>query len=384
MLISKSAEDDNNPWKNVPDFVLYLRFTSVPRFVEEYKRDLLRTMKIFFPAERSKLLLVLDNEKPKDHELGKQLKSEWPYPEVCYMDPGDPNIYHHWGKGRMYWDMMYPDNCTNATYVGYIDSDIFFTTLVTPYLLFENNKPIIVAKIGLPPFPCWEFMTEEFLGRKEVMQCMSAFPIMFKTSHIEMREGLVKRLGKKFDDIFRERSNKHGGISCLCQFSIMCNYVWHTHRDEHAWHMQMVPDGNWSGQHRVSAQVPVEYYHTEVIPEMQIPMPRMTIHIRYTITNGVWLLNKVPEEEIVEDFIKEGICYSGGFDRCPGKCKKWDKTKVHYNLFSFEFFQWFWDKRCLAEQEKHYKKVEQYLQYYVENKKEIFGLLSIDDMCTLL
>eukprot|EP00794_Sanderia_malayensis_P015202 gene15202-16773_t len=130
--------------------------------------------------------------------------------------------------------------------------------------------------------------------------------------------------------------------------------------------------------------VPVEYYHTEVIPEMKVPMPRMTIHIRYTITNGVWLLNKVPEEEIVEDFIKEGICYSGGFDRCPDQCKKWDKTKVHYNLFSFEFYQWFWDKRCFAEQEKHYKRVEQYLQYYVENAKEIFGLHSIDDMCTLL
>ncbi len=44
---------------------------------------------------------------------------------------------------------------------------------------------------------------------------------------------------------------------------------------------------------------------------------------------------------------------------------------------------WFWDKRCFVQQQKHYKKVERFLEYYAKKNKEIFGLNSIDEMCSL-
>ena len=144
-----------SPWANAPDFVLYLRLTSGQRWEDEYNNVLIKTMRTFLPEERAKLVVVLDNEKEKDHELGEQLKQTWPHPEICYRDPGDPAVYHNWGKARMFWDMMYPDACTNASYVGFVDTDTFFSTLVTPNLLFEANKPIIVAKIGSEPYSCW-------------------------------------------------------------------------------------------------------------------------------------------------------------------------------------------------------------------------------------
>ena len=144
-----------SPWANASDFVLYLRFTSGKRWEDEYNDVLIRTMRTFLPEERAKLVVVLDNEKKKDHELGDKLRKTWPHPKICYRDPGDLAVYHNWGKARMFWDMMYPDACTNATYVGFIDTDTFFSTLVTPNLLFEANKPIIVAKIGSPLIHCW-------------------------------------------------------------------------------------------------------------------------------------------------------------------------------------------------------------------------------------
>ncbi len=383
------VESDNavSPWQDVPRYVLYLRLTSGPRWETEYRKVLIRTMKIFYPIEGLKLLVVLDDEKPEDHSLGERLKSEWPYPDVCYRGPGDPEVYHNYGKGRMLWDMMHPDNCTNATYVGYIDTDTFFSTLVTPDLLFENRKPVIVAKIGQPAFPCWVKVTELVLRRKEVMQCMSVFPLMIKTSHMkELRMKIAKEHGKTFGSIFSESAKEAGGMYCLCQFSLMCNYVWYYHRDEYSWHLQMVPDGNWTGASRASwvpNMVKPEYFHKEVKPEEKIPIPRSAIHLRYSITNKKHLLGQEPEPFIVDDFIREGLCYSGGFERCPEKCKRWNKNKVHYNLYSFEWYQWFWDKRCLAEQEKHYEKVESFLQYYVDKNKEIFGLQSISQMCSL-
>ena len=373
-----------NPWDGIPDFVLYLRLTAGPRWEREYEDVLIRTMKLFFPKERAKLLLVLDDEKQEDHNLGERMKREWPFPEICYMKPGDKGIYHGWGKARMFWDMMYPDNCTNATYVGYVDSDTFFSTLVTPQLLFENDKPIIVAKIGLAPYPCWEDTTEKFLGKKEVMQCMSTFPVMIKTQHMqEMRKFLSAEKGKSFNAIFRD-SAQNNDPACICQFSLMCNYVWYYHRDEYAWHLQMVPNGDWMGEKHVKSQVSVEYYQKEVKPEMRIPIPRSSIHLRYTITDGIILDKKEPEKNVIEDFIKEGLCYSAGFEYCPGKCKRWNNTHVHYNLYSFETYQWFWDKRCKEEQDKHYRNVKQLVNYYVNQNKEVFNVKSITELCNLL
>ena len=382
---SSGQASEKGPWEGIPDFILYLRFTSGQRWEREYHNVLIRTMKIFMPRERAKLLVVLDNEKPQDHKLGDKLKQEWPNPEVCYRDPWYPDIYHRWGKSRMFWDMMHPDHCTNVPYVGFIDTDTFFSTVVTPNQLFENGKPVIVAKIGLAPYPCWEVTTETFIGRKEVMQCMSTFPVMIKTEHMKlMREVLAKEQGKAFQAIFRDSTIKAGGAHCLCQFSIMCNYVRYYHRDKYAWHLQMQPDGNWDGKSWMPSQVPVQYYHTEVEPEMKIPIPRTSIHYRYTIVNGKSYVSQEPPPTVGEDFIREGLCYSAGFDYCPAECRKWNKSKIHYNLYSFEYYQWFWDKRCMAEQIKHYERVRKMVDYYVRNKIKVFNVEHVTEICNLI
>ncbi|XP_065054670.1 uncharacterized protein LOC135683365 isoform X1 [Rhopilema esculentum] len=371
-----------NPWDGVPEFVLYLRLTSSPRFEQEYRNNLVRTMKLFFPPERAKLVVVLDNEKKEDHLFGDKMKTEWPYPQICYRDPSSIDAYRGWGKARMFWDMMYPDKCTNVSYVGYVDTDTFFSTLVTPQLLFDNGKPIIIAKIGQVPYQCWAETTKLFLGKKEVMQCMSTFPVMIKTEHmIKMREFIARNHSMDFDSVFK---NTPGTMACLCQFSIMCNYVWYYHRNEYSWRLQMVPNGDWRGEHLLASQVSLDYYRTNVPPEMTIPMPRSSIHLRYTITNGQSYDSKVPPKEYIEDFIKEGLCYSAGFDVCPESCKKWNQAKIHYHLYSFEFYQWFWDKRCKEEQDKHYRNVKELVRYYASSKMEVFGLSSLDQLCTIL
>ena len=217
------------------------------------------------------------------------------------------------------------------------------------------------------------------------MQCMSTFPVMIKTGHLKkMREIIGQLHNASFDDAFRTSLSKGGGAQCLCQFSIMCNYVWYYHRDEYSWHLQMVPDGSWNGQNRHASQVPVVYYQTEVKPFMKVPIPRSSIHLRYTITNGVFLLSKAPARHIWEDFIKEGLCYSAGFEYCPAKCARWNATKVHYNLFSFQSFQWFWDDRCYAQQQKHYQHVRAYIKYSISQRKPILGFKTIDSLCSIL
>ena len=366
---------------SVPSFIFYVRFTYSPRWATEYKNVLVRSMKLFVPSNIAKLVVVLDEENPQNKQFGDEIKKEWPYPDICFRPPGDPEIYYGWGKARMFWDMMHPDLCTNATYVGFVDTDTLFDTIVTPQLLFEDNKPIIVAKIGLAPYACWVKTTERFLKKKEVMQCMSTFPVTVKTEHMKlMREQLSKQFGKDFGAVFRD-SALNGQPHCICQFSFMCNYLWYYHRDEYAWHLQTVPTGDWNGADLRDGQVDPKYYHKEVKPEMKIPIPRTSVHLRYTIIKGEKYNEREPSEEDVSEIVKEGLCYSGGFQYCPKQCRKWNQSLIQYHLYSFEFYQWFWDSRCKKEQDKHYKNVMGLVDYYVQNKKEIFGLRSIQDLC---
>ena len=378
---NQESKSGNDLFATVPSFVFYVRFTYSPRWASEYRNVLVRSMKLFVPNRLAKLLVVLDAENQENKKFAEEIKKEWPYPEICYRSPGDPKIYYGWGKGRMFWDMMHPDLCTDATYVGYIDTDTFFDTLVTPQLLFEESKPVIVAKIGLAPFACWVKSTERFLMKQEVMQCMSTFPVTVKTQHMkEMRERLSKQFGKDFGTVFRESAA--GGIAfCICQFSFMCNYLWYYHRDEYAWHLQTVPNGDWNGAELRDGQVDPKYYHTEVKPAMKVPIPRTSVHLRYMILKGVNYDQRIPPKEEVEAIIKEGLCYSAGFQYCPEQCKRWKQSAVQYHLFSFEFYQWFWDSRCQAEQEKHYRNVKELVEFHVKNNYEIFGNKAIQDLC---
>ena len=379
------SSDFLNPWSKIPEFILYVRFTSGDRWDQEYKDILIRTMRLFFPTERAKLVVVLDDEKEDDHELGKTISNEWPFPKVCYSKEGDQSIYHNLGKSRMYLDMFHPEKCSTAPYIGFIDTDTFFSTYVTPSILFENGRPVIVAKIGSSTYPCWDLATEIFLGKKEVLQCMSTFPVMVKTEHlVEMRERLSAQHDKPFDLLFRDAPIEAGGPFCICQFSIMCNYFWYYHRDEYSWHIEMVPNDNMNTLKLTHSMASKQYYQKEIDSHLTVPIPRSTIHIRYLILNGVKFEQQEPPLEVMEGFIRESLCYSAGFDFCPKSCRMYHRNKIHKNLFNFEFTSWLWDKRCRKEQERHYKEVKDLVSYYVSKGMEVFGLKSIDELCVLI
>ncbi|XP_065061430.1 uncharacterized protein LOC135688491 isoform X2 [Rhopilema esculentum] len=374
-----------SPWHGIPEFILYVRFTSDDRWDKEYQYILVRTMKLFFPSERAKLVVVLDGEKTEDHYLAENIRNEWPFPKICFSEKGDETIYHNMGKSRMFWDMLHPEKCTDSPFVGFIDTDTFFSTLVTPSLLFENGKPVIVAKIGKPAIECWSLATEIFLGRKEVLQCMSTFPIMIKNDHIQkMRERLSLEHEKTFDALFRDVPIEAGGAFCISQFNIMCNYVWYYHRNEYAWHLQVIPKGVLKRKDLVPSMAKLKYYRKELKSFLRVPIPRPAIHIRYLMLNGIKFEQQEPPREVMDGFIRESLCYSAGFRYCEKSCTMYQRENIHKNLFAFEFHDWLWDRRCFHEQEKHYLRVQKFLEYSISNKKEIFGIKSIGDLCLLI
>ena len=396
-FLTKSVEND--PWRDVPQLELALRMKSDPQYVNLYKACFMKSLRLFWPEDRLRLTLVLDDESKEDHATGKLLSKTWPNPAIVYLQPGNASVYHSNQRRRMYLSYFYPEKYVTAEYVGFVDTDTMFTTVVTPELLFANGRPTIQARIGEPfwqqHWECWSDVTEYFLGEREALQCMSYFPVVMKVQHIsELRKSVEKRFQKPFLDVFSSsfkfensyfKGTKYN--DCMCQFSIMCNYVWYYHREEYDFHLQEVPDDTWSGERRRKSQQTVDYLKG-IDPKYKVPKPRMAIHARHYVENGEYIsdtyidVSKEPYSSQLERKVREGLCFAIGFDRCPRQCYSIDRHDLHIALYSFEMFDWIWDSRCLNEQKNHYKNVHTLIKYNEKHEKSMFGIRNFDRICT--
>ena len=132
------------PTNSLRDLDVYVRYTTaIPQFHKQAEAWLFRSISLFWP-KNIKVVILLDKEnagdrvyvsKVKKSALNKKITFK-----VCYMEAYPPEMIHHWGKMRMYMDMMHADLCTNATYVGLADVDTLFNTAVTPSLVMEPGN----------------------------------------------------------------------------------------------------------------------------------------------------------------------------------------------------------------------------------------------------
>ena len=351
-------------------FELYVRLTNKESFRQQLDDWLFKSMNLFFVKSLASTVVVLDSEKPADWDYGKELLKRYSQMSLrmCYMNPIPQDVIDNWGKARMYLDMMHADTCTQREFVGFLDVDTLFVTAVTEDLLFEDAKPIVTGRIGTPRVPCWIATAEYILGLKQVMQCMSYFPVVFKVSHIvEMRKYVEKIHNKEFMEVFKIAPQEAKVEKrCYCHYSIMCNYVWYHHREAYAWHLQVVPGGKWNGIGAIPSMVNASYFENEVLANEKIPMPRSSVHARHLMVNGKYLNAIVPARSLTNKLMKEGICHSFGFMVCPEKCTEFSSTEIQNGLFEFETYRWQWDSRCYNLQERHYAKVHELVKFHPE------------------
>ncbi|KAK3607568.1 hypothetical protein CHS0354_011104 [Potamilus streckersoni] len=332
----------------IEDLELYLRMSS--KFLNKYDSFLLPSLRYFWPGNVS-IVVVLDAENAKDKELGKTLPLRYPYPRVEYQSPIHPSIYHHYGHERMQRDFFYAEEKIRKRYVGYIDTDTVFVTRVIPELLFEMGKPVVIGNYG--PDGWWwskvSVATASMFKSKEVMRCMAYFPVIMKVSHIvELRKYMEKLHNKSFDEIYKASFSK----GTFSQFSVMCQYIWMFHRDEYKFYFHLRSNNNngiWHGEGNSPGRQPYEFYQTNVSDQQKVPKPRAAIHYRY---HRNWT-----NPSTLQNVIKAGICFSGGFDLCPDLCKHLNRSGLQRELYCFEYNDWSWDQRCLDEQRKHYQLV---------------------------
>ena len=327
---------------------LYLRMTTENSiFTKLYQGVLVQSMRYFWPVNVS-MVVVLDHEREEDHVFGDNEIRKFPFPRVCYMTTS--TIVKYSGKDRMQRDMFYPEKCTSKKYVGYIDTDTMFITRIIPHMLFVDGKPIIVGIYGNVSHNFWSFVsqsTAKIFKTKEVMRCMSYFPLILKVDHIiKLREYLTKLHNMSFDEILQKIR-----VRFISQFNLMCQYIWMFHRNEYKFHFQLQPKivPNVSSEAREEPK----YYEKLLTREETLPFARPSTHYKYVA--GGW-----KNQNTYKRLFKASICFAGGFEQCPDKCKTFKKDSLRKEMFYFDYIDWTWDKRCLAAQKDHYRELAKY------------------------
>lgn len=335
----------HNPSGMPRDFGLYLRLYSGKSM--EYYSMFLASFKYFWFLPVN-ITVVLDDT-PEDREFSKQIAVIFPFPKICFSRKIDPKFYRGRGWLLQQLSMFYADECVDYKYVGFIDTDTFFTTPVTPELLFNGTKPIVIGTFGNTFVPM-QRGTRLALGMEEVFKCMTYFPVIMKLKHlVEMRAFITKLHKTDFLSAFKNISSVY-----VSQFGIMCNYMWYHHRDEYQFHAQITDkDSHTQGQgfhwKEIPSRPPCEYFSNTFTPALMYPKARSSIHFRHH-----------PDYLTVADLIRPGICHSGGFQWCPDVCRTVDRSALHKELFLFEDLDWTWDPRTKEAQDRHYVNVAQF------------------------
>eukprot|EP01084_Bolivina_argentea_P016343 30592_1 len=264
-------------------YILFLRMFHGSKNL--FYRDFFETFKFFWPFAymQANLLIVLDDESDLDHQFEMELRETFNSQlssEIAdnsfnyYITYEKPNgtIYNYKGWNRQQWSMFWCDkflhklNISNQfKYIGFVDTDTAFTSIITPQTIFAdpsniyNPKPIIIASIGFTTnwFPAVGENTPKWFGKTELFQHMVQFPATFSVSHVQhFRDTTIKYWFKDlhknhgFDEVVQEilkqpGKGRHGKRGTdFAQFNLFSTYAWYFAQNEYEWYFE--PHSTWN------------------------------------------------------------------------------------------------------------------------------------------
>jgi len=365
----------HRPW---PDLELLLPVALLAKDHDrrhEWRDVFLKSFMFYWPLKvsKTKLRMIYDHDVYTDlldgfkSDLGA-LEKQWGFAPSSRINGGlslstntfDPPVFHDMGHTRQQLVMFWGDIYSQSEYVGFVDTDTFFFTLVDREDLFESGKPVINGRIGKHQGDFWESvpMSSQWLmkGLEEPMRCMSYFPVIIKRQHLrELREFVERAHGKPFNDVFHEYSAN----SKFSQFGAMCSYLWWFKRDDYVWYVHDTdPDWNLRDTYKTEENM---YFtpnasitdKTIFSPEMLLPKPRIAVHANYHDGEHPHLL------------ALRGYCHSPPFPKISKVHKDLCKdiapgSSLVKDMFSFEWMSWhkiYSEESMIKEQMKRHQRI---------------------------
>eukprot|EP01012_Entosiphon_sulcatum_P023685 TRINITY_DN28791_c0_g1_i1.p1 TRINITY_DN28791_c0_g1~~TRINITY_DN28791_c0_g1_i1.p1 ORF type:complete len:541 (+),score=82.88 TRINITY_DN28791_c0_g1_i1:90-1625(+) len=279
-----------------PPPIVDLWVRAYTKHIDRLYNYLLPSVVLFWPrAYGSGLTVVLDAEDPQSARLGERLARHPPYPRVR-IEPLPRSVrwppYTTVGYSRQQYSTFWADRYSQAEFVGIVDADAAFNTLVAPEDLFEGGKPRLIGYLG-EKGPFWDktvvAATERAVGHPHVACFMANFPVVIRRSHFQLiRDHISRVLGvATFDAAFNVFAQQS-----FSQFNIMLHALWYIARDQYTWHFQIGPP--WS---KIQLPLPIPAEQNSIIA-------RVCQHARYPRLDGPQFAN----------LLVEGYCHSSSYD----------------------------------------------------------------------
>ena len=367
---------------------LFVRMTSSKW--TEARTYLMPTLKMFWP--QSYLLIVLDGEKRSDRDFAKNVTSACreyspvTVEAVTVMPRTYPGLEqlqnargkHFTGYYRAQLDLLYADENVDSKYVGILDTDAVFTTMVTPESIFTNGtKPKVIgfaarAKNHLVSEEAFA-VTTLALKRPFQFGCMSMWPVVVHTKHLS---ALRKHMEKLHNVSFvRAYTKVWSQRRFICHFTILCNYLWQFHRDDYDFHFQNPRMWLPGWENNTTPEETTDFSFLN--EENKILIARVSIHGAHADSFRHFNRSRIPlstprilghlgyyEPFLVTPVMIRGFCFAAiapCLDRknCPdlaGACEKFGfKREPNLLLFDFEAdIRYFSDTRSQILAEKVY------------------------------
>ena len=400
-LVNKSPKSESVPSAQASEPLRYDK-TPTPAFFEKSNYELyirvkfgfgwgevtsllLPSLQLFWP--HCSVVMVFDGEEKEDQDAASNIaKLTEKFAPVKfrsslrdqYTKAGlvglrnkvDPKLVWH-GYQREHIDMMYADEISTAKYIGIADSDALMITPIMPSTVFsKDGRPIVIGTVSRSAMGGdvnWNhgIMAVEFMLKKEyAICCMSYFPVILKREHITEFRAHVEKVHKKpFIEVYKEMFLL---TKWYCHYSMMCNYVWHFHRDQYDFHYQSYVGWRAGWDTKLQYQVSDWSFLNE---QNKHPIVRASTHASYTLGYGHLYKNYKPEAP-ARAFL-ESFCYAANAQcRNATDCDRWRKrcaaSKVNLNavqplLFRFESWQsWEYDPKIHEAQVSHYNSLKSY------------------------
>mmetsp|Transcript_32332 Transcript_32332/g.46640 ORF Transcript_32332/g.46640 Transcript_32332/m.46640 type:complete len:440 (+) Transcript_32332:53-1372(+) len=297
---------------------------------DEFQKIFLRSFLLFWPLRISNtsLRFLVDSEVPHNHSSYKNLASVCSRVESRISGgvqitsiPSSPHV--HKGYDRQQLMMFWADNFTNSEYIGFCDSDTLFSTYVDRLDIFsETSKPIIIGLVGPPKnHHNWLDGTMRALKHKELLRCMTYFPVVVKRTHLAHLRAFIQSQhgGRPFDEIFEmEIAQGDNGYS---QFGIMCTFLLMFYPQDYHWSLQhtvlSTKDARKASLDETTRAHELKFNESIVTEDMFELKPRIASHARYRY-GDVTDIKKYTE--MLNLVLQQGVCISPPFPRQEAVC----------------------------------------------------------------
>eukprot|EP00667_Euglena_gracilis_P004608 EG_transcript_4634 len=301
-------------WQALPRIDLWVR-TFAPG-ADKLITILYESVELFWPKHYGQLVILLDNESSADHMFGDLISQIPPFPRVFYQPEPNwslfPSVICGRTKGydRQMYSGFYADLYTDAPFIGLVDNDALFTSVVPPSAIFDQKlRPIVIAKttrydergnpfVMGPMNGRWALATTKALGLPQAADFMWNFPVTVRRgAFAEVRAFISKRFNTSFERAFFEIARTKGSY---CQINIILNYEWYFHRAKYKWHLQSVAGAS----------------QLFINGTYNIPKARVATHARGSNSNDVYA------------YIRQGYCFGCiSLDNCADKAGQKEAQK---------------------------------------------------------